>query len=57
MVAALRRLQQVHEIPSEDRDMLATMKISNRHKGGLMALFMTHPALEDRIKALEKARI
>lgn len=57
MIAALRRLQNVHVLPNEEKDMMATMKISNNHKGGLMALFMTHPSLDDRIKALERARV
>lgn len=57
MIAALRRLQNVTVSNDNEKDMLATMKISNNHKGGLMALFMTHPNLEDRIKALEKARV
>ncbi len=57
MIAALRRLQNVNVFNDNEKDMLATMKISNNHKGGLMALFMTHPSLEDRIKALEKARV
>lgn len=57
MVAALRRLQRVYEAPMDrdEKDMLATMKISGRKGGGLMALFKTHPDLEDRIQALQKA--
>lgn len=57
MIAALRRLQAVYQTPheAEEKDMLATMKISNRGKGGLMALFKTHPDLEDRIQALQRA--
>lgn len=57
MIAALRRLQTVYEIPadSDEKDMLATMKISNRKGGGLMSLFKTHPDLEDRIQALQRA--
>lgn len=57
MIAALRRLQNASIIEDSEKDMLATMKISNNHKGGLMALFMTHPSLEERIKALESARV
>lgn len=57
MIAALRRLQNVSMVSDSEKDMLATMKISNNHKQGIMALFMTHPSLEDRIKALEKARV
>jgi heat shock protein HtpX len=57
MIAALRRLQRVYEAPMdrEEKDMLATMKISGRKRGGLMALFKTHPDLEDRIQALQRA--
>jgi Zn-dependent protease with chaperone function len=57
MIAALRRLQTVYEIPNnaEDKDMLATMKISNKKGGGMMSLFKTHPDLEDRIQALQRA--
>jgi heat shock protein HtpX len=57
MIAALRRLQSVYAVPSEptqEKDMLATMKISDRRGKGLMSLFKTHPDLEDRIAALQK---
>ncbi|NUM59808.1 MAG: protease HtpX [Bdellovibrionaceae bacterium] len=57
MIAALRRLQNVHGIPNDEKDMLATMKISNNGRTGIMALFMTHPNLDDRIEALERARV
>ncbi len=59
MIAALRRLQSVYQVPmdTEEKDMLATMKISDRSKGGFMSLFKTHPDLEDRIQALQKAAI
>ncbi len=62
MVAALRKLQSVYELPleteSEQRDSLATLKISHRDRpGALMSLFMTHPPLQDRIAALERPAI
>lgn len=60
MIAALKRLQTVYAVPaghSEEKDMLATMKISNRKNQGFMSLFKTHPDLEDRIQALQKAAI
>lgn len=59
MIAALRRLQSVYQIPvdTEEKDMLATMKISDRKKGGLTSLFKTHPDLEDRIAALQRAAV
>ena len=62
MIAALRRLQTVYAVPVEDdrgqeKDMLATMKISSGKRKGMMSLFKTHPDLEDRIQALQKAVI
>jgi heat shock protein HtpX len=59
MVAALRRLQSVYALPlensGEQRDAMATLKISHRDKPGfLMSLMMTHPPLPERIAALEK---
>ncbi len=59
MVAALRKLQTVSVQPRGEesrKDGLATLKISHRERGGLAALFMTHPPLEVRIQALEKGR-
>lgn len=57
MIAALRRLQSLHEAPPSSDDALATLKISGREKKGSIAdLFMTHPALSDRIQALERGR-
>jgi len=59
MINALRRLQMSPQVAyaSDEKDQLATMKISdNRKKGGLAALLMTHPPLEDRIRALERGR-
>lgn len=56
MVAALRRLQSLHQFPSRDED-LATLKINGQPKRGSLAdLLMTHPPLEDRIRALEGRR-
>lgn len=61
MVAALRRLQAVHESPMTDedekREAIAALQISHRRRGGITGLFMTHPPLEDRIQALMNARI
>lgn len=57
MISALRRLQALHEAPPSREDALATLKISGREKKGSIAdLFMTHPALQDRIEALERGR-
>lgn len=58
MIAALRRLQSLHEAPPAADDAMATLKISGREKKGSIAdLFMTHPALQDRINALERGRV
>ncbi len=62
MVAALRKLQSVYEMPlespGEQRDAMATLKISHRdQRGGMLSLFMTHPPLEERISALERRLI
>jgi heat shock protein HtpX len=51
MIAALERLRTVHE-PADLPDQLAATGISGSKRNGLMALFMTHPPLEDRIAAL-----
>lgn len=57
MIAALKRLQALHEAPPSREDAMATLRISGREKHGTLAdLFMTHPALSDRIKALERGR-
>lgn len=58
MIAALQRLQTLHETPPSSDDSYATLKISGREKKGSIAdLFMTHPALQDRINALERGRV
>lgn len=57
MIAALKRLQSLHEAPPSREDGMATLKISGREKRGSLAdLFMTHPALSDRIAVLEHRR-
>lgn len=53
MIAGLRRLQSQFDRIEPDNGAAATLKISNR-QSGLMALFSTHPSLEDRITRLEK---
>jgi heat shock protein HtpX len=50
MIAALRRLQAVHE-PSHLPDQMAAFGIAGGG-GGLAKLFMSHPPLEERIAAL-----
>ena len=58
MIAGLRKLKSQYELiaPEGANDNMATMKISSRQTG-LMALFSTHPSLDDRIAALERAQI
>jgi heat shock protein HtpX len=56
MIAALRRLQATAgqaELPEQ----MAAFGISGRTTSGLKALFLSHPPLEQRIAALESARI
>lgn len=52
MVAALRRLAGTSTEPLPDQ--LHALGISGGKKGGLSALFMTHPPLESRIAALQQ---
>lgn len=53
MIAALRRLQMKTDFIDESQDNLRAFKISS--KKGLMNFLSTHPSLEDRIAALERA--
>ncbi len=53
MIAALRRLQQKTNMVGDDQAAFQTLKISS--KKGVMAYLSTHPSLEDRIAALERA--
>lgn len=61
MVSALRRLQSVSGAPideeDEKREAIAALQISNRRRGGIRSLFMTHPPLEVRIEALMNAQL
>ncbi len=54
MIAALRRLQSVHE-PQDLPGELAAFGISGGIKGGLQKLLMSHPPLDQRIAALENS--
>jgi heat shock protein HtpX len=53
MIAALRRLAVNGELVDPRHQALATAKINGRR--GWMELFSTHPPLEARIAALERA--
>ncbi len=53
MVAALKRLQQKIDFVDDGQDAMKTLKISSNK--GLMNFLSTHPRLEDRIAALERA--
>ncbi len=50
MIAALQELQRRYE-PLENRPALATLKIAGK-SGGLLALFASHPPLDERIARL-----
>lgn len=57
MVAALQKLRTVYDLPiPPEEGQTATLMISNRDKGGIAKLFMTHPPLEVRIEALQRGR-
>lgn len=55
MIAALRRLQQKTGSLADDQAAFQTLKISSQKKKGIMSYLSTHPSLEDRIAALERA--
>ncbi|MBE0484563.1 protease HtpX [Marinobacter sp.] len=57
MISALARLKQESEVPDQMPDTLQAFGINRGARSGLSAMFMTHPPLEDRIAALQNARI
>lgn len=57
MISALARLKQESEMPDQMPDSLQAFGINRGARGGLSALFMTHPPLEDRIAALKQAQV
>lgn len=57
MINWLKALKSIQNFASWDDSKLATMKISTKGRTWLMALFSSHPELDDRIKALENLNI
>ncbi|MDP2091331.1 MAG: protease HtpX [Candidatus Gracilibacteria bacterium] len=57
MIAGLEALKRMQNFASDDDSKLATMKISTKGRSGLMALFSSHPALDDRINALRELNV
>ncbi|MDD2871461.1 MAG: protease HtpX [Candidatus Gracilibacteria bacterium] len=57
MIAGLEALKKMQSIASSDDSKLATMKISTKGKSGFMAMFSSHPDLDDRINALKAMNI
>lgn len=56
MVSALQKLRMAYDMPiPPEEGQTATLMISNRNKQGMARLFMTHPPLEERIEALQRA--
>lgn len=55
MISALKALQRQHEpVPDSGAESIAALQISSAGRAGIMNLFRTHPALEDRIANLER---
>jgi heat shock protein HtpX len=54
MIGALQGLQRVHQ-PAQLPEALQAFGISSGPAGGLRRLFMTHPPIEERIAALQRA--
>ncbi|MCK7565928.1 MULTISPECIES: protease HtpX [Marinobacter] len=57
MINALNRLKRDSEVPDQMPDSLQAFAINKGQRGGLSALFMTHPPLEERIAALQNAKL
>jgi heat shock protein HtpX len=53
MIGALRRLQSTHDMVANDNQAVAALKIAGKPKG-FVALFMSHPPLEQRIERLQR---
>ncbi|MFN7824183.1 MAG: protease HtpX [Pseudobdellovibrionaceae bacterium] len=56
MIAGLVKLKNQFQMIEPDNGGTATLKISNK-SSGIMALFSTHPSLDERIRRLERASI
>jgi len=56
MIAALERLRAAHQ-PSTLPNQMAAFGIADGMGGGLKRLFMSHPPLEERIEALQRAQM
>jgi len=54
MISALQRLKAEQGIPDQMPDQMMAFGINSHLKNGLMALFSTHPPLDDRIAALSR---
>ena len=57
MIAGLRALQTMEDRMHKADPKMASMQISSQKKTGFKQLISSHPALEDRIQALEELRI
>jgi heat shock protein HtpX len=55
MIAALQRLRQEQGLPQDLPGELTAFGISEQLKEGISSLFRSHPPLEDRIRALQRA--
>lgn len=57
MIKSLQALKKMQSLAMGDDEKLASMKISTRKRWWIMALFSSHPDLDDRIQALENMRV
>ncbi|CAA0091547.1 Protease HtpX [BD1-7 clade bacterium] len=56
MIGALQRLQTESENPPEMPDAIEAFGIRSGKTSGILALFASHPPIEDRIKALQQSQ-